>query len=246
MYATCSLCGATKPADQFKKSKQRVSGLSSWCKPCANAKEVARRTPIREEINADGRMYYAANCERIRQSHREYAATDAGKKASVNKRARFSSAHPEKVAEYCRAYRERHPGIRATRARETYHRDPEKERKRMLAYQKKNMHIFTQNSAKRRAAKDRATPAWLTPDDMAYMKNLYVMAKILYIFTGVPHHVDHIEPIQGKDRCGLHVPANLQIMTAAENIAKHNKTSEHYHGRKKRNDHSICPDTSLA
>jgi len=41
--------------------------------------------------------------------------------------------------------------------------------------------------------------------------------------TGIPHAVDHYYPLQGRRVSGLHVAANLQVLTAQANLKKHNR-----------------------
>ena len=76
------------------------------------------------------------------------------------------------------------------------------------------------SNAKRRAAKLKRTPSWLTDKDWKDIKEFYVEADRLTKETGVPHHVDHIIPLQGEFVSGLHVPSNLQVITASENSSK--------------------------
>ena len=58
------------------------------------------------------------------------------------------------------------------------------------------------------------------------MLAIYREARRLSKETGVAHHVDHIIPLKGDLVSGLHVEGNLQILTASENLRKHNRFVE--------------------
>lgn len=75
---------------------------------------------------------------------------------------------------------------------------------------------------RRDAAKRNATPPWLTDQHIEDMRAIYAEAQRLTDETGIPHHVDHIIPLTHPDVQGLHVPWNLQILTAEDNIRKSN------------------------
>jgi len=94
-------------------------------------------------------------------------------------------------------------------------------------YRKNHKDKIYSDAAKRRATKLNATPQWLTDDHKKQITKIYKNCLKISEQTGVQHHVDHIIPLKGKEVCGLHVPWNLQILTATENISKNNKLIEH-------------------
>lgn len=77
-------------------------------------------------------------------------------------------------------------------------------------------------NAMRKAHKIKATPPWLTEDQVGEILAKYTEAKQLTEETGVQHHVDHIVPLRGALVRGLHVPWNLQVLTMYENCSKGN------------------------
>lgn len=103
------------------------------------------------------------------------------------------------------------------------HIRPNDSRKIKAKYRKENRDKENARNAKRRAAKIQRTPNWLTKAQIQEIEDFYVIAKMFQMYTGEMYHVDHIVPLRGKKISGLHVPWNLQVLQAKENIKKHNK-----------------------
>ena len=80
--------------------------------------------------------------------------------------------------------------------------------------------LVAYHTSKRRTAKLTRTPPWA---DMESIRAVYAEAQRLTASIGIPHHVDHIIPLQGKFVSGLHVHNNLQVLTGTENSSKHNR-----------------------
>lgn len=83
--------------------------------------------------------------------------------------------------------------------------------------------VLKWNQEKRKISMALATSLWR---DKKAIKDIYQEARRLTAETGIKHEVDHIVPIMGQKVCGLHVEANLQILTKTENIRKHTTFSE--------------------
>ena len=78
-------------------------------------------------------------------------------------------------------------------------------------------------TARYTANKLKATPSWLTESHNLQIQCKYSLAQMFSRETGIQHHVDHIVPLKGKTVCGLHVPWNLRVIPAVDNLRKSNK-----------------------
>lgn len=101
--------------------------------------------------------------------------------------------------------------------------NPDKIAKACKKYKTKNSAKINAINGKRHAAKLQRTPKWLTSLHYSQIEMFYSAAVALTKEFGIPMEVDHIVPLQGKNVSGLHVPWNLQVITASMNSGKRNK-----------------------
>jgi 5-methylcytosine-specific restriction endonuclease McrA len=106
-----------------------------------------------------------------------------------------------------------------------YIRNAEKIKARVSAYGKANPDKERERSARRYAAKLQRTLT-LTKDQKTALKAIYSFAEWVSKKTGSQHHVDHIVPLKGENMSGLHVPWNLRVISAKENLMKKNKVDD--------------------
>lgn len=89
------------------------------------------------------------------------------------------------------------------------------------AYKRAAPHVENEKGARRKRAKQGATPSWA---DNARILEFYKASRERSEATGTPHHVDHIVPLQSDLVCGLHSHDNMEILPAVDNLRRHNRT----------------------
>lgn len=169
-------------------------------------KNRARNKKRREENPEEAKAYYQANKERI-----------------LAKNAEWKAANPEKAKAIYSDWYLKNKDQHNAKCREWWDKNKEAIKPTTRAYYRANRHIFTEAASMRRECRRQAMPKWLTKEDRIKIRDFYREAHRISEETGVIHHVDHIHPLRGEFVCGLHVPWNLQVITASENLAKRNK-----------------------
>lgn len=81
----------------------------------------------------------------------------------------------------------------------------------------KNTHKLREKNMRRYVSQTQQTPKWLNAGHKAEIEGFYFFCQLFR-----NHQVDHIVPIRGKNVSGMHVPWNLQVLTAEQNRAKSN------------------------
>lgn len=124
---------------------------------------------------------------------------------------------------YHASWREANRDYVNRKSKDWVHNNKEKRREIMRRYRSRNKDKTNAHAAERRASERLASPKWLTAYDIEESNSFYLAAQELRPLAGCLLEVDHIIPLKGKDVCGLHVPWNLQLLTAQENQSKGNR-----------------------
>lgn len=173
--------------------ERRVSGA---CVRCAseNTKNARKLNPDRTKEH------------RKKQVDRVKSTPELlGKKRQSN--AKYRAQHKEKIDASIKLWRDKNKPLLREYVKKSKAKNPD---------------VSRANVAKRRAARIKRTPVWLTEDDHWMMKQAYELAELRTKIFGFAWHVDHIIPLQGENVSGLHTPNNLQVIPWSENISKGN------------------------
>lgn len=214
---TCNICGLHAEPTIINWVFNGEKPIGQRCKACANRLKRERQKVLRESAeyrahqNARNLAYIKARLKsdaefraRSKAYQKEYLkakrANDTAYREYINKKTRDNRAKRYEVSPELHA-------VHKARARQ-YQRDhAAEESARVMA---------------RKAAKLHRTPKWLSERDKQKIIAFYLQAKELTDTSGVVHVVDHVIPLRGRYVSGLHVPGNLQVITAAENLMKSN------------------------
>lgn len=193
--------------------REQASGPRLQLKTCTKCKV---EKPI-ERFSVD-RHKLSGLCVRCKDCRRAAYIADKLNVAATSRR--HYQANKVRHDKLSLAYYYAHRDHRSAKMTEWYRNNADLVSANVAAYRIAHPGFDAAKQARRRAQELRATPSWA---DFGAIKAIYAEAARLTLETGIPHHVDHKIPLQGRNVCGLHVAGNLQILTATENVSKSNK-----------------------
>lgn len=199
----CARCKIHKPIVAFGNCNKSADGHQSYCRPCKTI---------------DARIRYKINPERLRNNSRNYYKNH--RDICIRKSKEYVGNNKELVLHKARKYHYKNRKACLERMKKYRLANLEKMRKKDRDFSRENPEKMIAKKARRRSIKKNANVDWA---DQWVISEIYALAIIRSVNTGVKHHVDHIVPLVSKKVCGLHCEHNLQIIEGYENQAKGNR-----------------------
>ena len=189
----CVSCEAEKPFGEFYQRKDSPDGYRNDCKECRRAAST---------------RVYNFDVERQKATRKAYYRRQVAQDPDYSLKKYWADV--DRSRELNRLY---------------YQKDRKNRIQKAVAYAKANPAKAYATKKKYKLAKRNACPPWVysSSELCEQIRYFYEEASRLAELTGVSYHVDHIVPLQGEAICGLHVPWNLQVLTASENCSKQNR-----------------------
>lgn len=211
---TCKKCLLAKDLKEFYSQPNTSDLKASSCKLCVKQYAKNRRLTVPEVLSENNKRYRNKHKEKIKEIKRVYAKKNSAE--IVTKVSLWRLNNPGARAKEFAKYKQKRKPVDAA------YSEKNRERKRVIdrAYKKANPDLVLAQNRERELLKVKRTPPWLNDLQKKQIRYLYKKARALYLETGVKMHVDHIVPINGAIVSGLHVPWNLRIITAKENLQK--------------------------
>ena len=202
-----------------------LDGYGRTCKTCMKIRYKEYYKTHKADYDRRCREWQAANPDKVKESaiKSKLKYKESGReRRNANKR-EWTAANREKVRQLGRNFYKENAEDLKRRVKDWRNKNIAKANSYCKKWRQENPGKSNAKTARRRAAQLQATPPWLTDEHKKQIEEFYVKAAELTVSTGIPHEVDHIMPLQGKNGRGLHVPWNLQILSQKENAKKNNK-----------------------
>lgn len=228
-HSLCTRCKCVKPFSQFNTHPRRSNGVTFWCKECISANSKKTRggkifTGLIAESQACQKCGVEKNISEFYRHKRDGVLTwcktcfkTAKADFQVKKREHVTRTRKEKTCIQCNTLKPISEYRRSRRCIDGRSLRCVECDAKSLEHAKKMNNL---NARKREYIMENASPRWA---DRKAIRAIYNKARALEKRDGIKRHVDHIIPVRHKLVCGLHVENNLQILTARENLKKHNR-----------------------
>ena len=228
----CTKCGETKPLEAFCVDRATRTGRKPRCRGCVSAdkKDWARRNPDKRREwhlrwarqNPEKRK---AGEVRFRENHKEQLRLQAQeyRKANPDEAVEYRKRNADKIRERNRIWRANNPDkVKASQEARAL-RFTALDRKRAADATREWSKANPGKSAMQRyafRARKEVNLAKFREEDLADIGEIYAEAMRLSEETGQRMVCDHIFPLKGKTVSGLHVAANIRVVTNSVNSRK--------------------------